>query len=81
MIKANIHEIKAAFSKYLREVEKGERIIICRRNVPLAEIKPLPSRKGSRRPLGLAKGKFQVPPEFFEPLPHDVIVSFKGERE
>ncbi len=28
------------------------------------------------RPIGLAKGEFVVPPEFFEPLPDEVLDSF-----
>lgn len=29
-------------------------------------------------PIGLDKGRFQAPPEFFEPLPADVLASFEG---
>jgi len=80
MIKVNIHEIKAHLSRYLREVEKGETILLCKRNVPVAEIRPLRSERRGERPLGRAKGKFKVPPEFFEPLPPEVIESFEGRR-
>jgi hypothetical protein len=30
------------------------------------------------RPIGLAKGEFQVPHAFFEPLPDDLIKAFTG---
>ena len=33
---------------------------------------------GLRRPLGLAKGTFQIPPSFFDPLPDDVLEAFEG---
>jgi len=80
MIKVNIHEIKVHLSRYLREVEEGETILLCKRNVPVAEIRPLRSERRKERPLGLAKGKFKVPPEFFEPLPPELIESFEGRR-
>jgi len=31
-----------------------------------------------RRPVGLAKGHFQVPPDFFEPLPDELVDAFEG---
>lgn len=80
MIRLNIHEVKTHLSRYLDRVIKGERILICRRNVPVAEIRPIIAERKSRRPVGLAKGTFQVPPEFFEPLPSEVIASFYGEN-
>lgn len=30
------------------------------------------------RPIGLAKGSFQVPASFFEPLPDELLVAFDG---
>jgi hypothetical protein len=30
------------------------------------------------RPIGLAKGLFEVPKAFFEPLPDDLIQAFEG---
>lgn len=80
MIRLNIYEVKTHLSKYLDRVIKGERILICKRNVPVAEIRPVAVERKSRRPIGLAKGHFQVPPAFFEPLPHEVIASFHGEN-
>jgi len=80
MIKLNVHEAKTHLSKYLQLVVKGETILLCKRNVPVAEIRPIPSKPKADRPIGLAKGKFVVPPAFFEPLPDDVIASFYGEK-
>jgi len=72
MIKINIHEAKTHLSRYLDRLAKGESIILCKRNVPIAEIRPISQERKSERPIGLAKGKFQVPPEFFEPLPPEI---------
>jgi antitoxin (DNA-binding transcriptional repressor) of toxin-antitoxin stability system len=60
-------------------VEAGEVVRICRRNVPVAELRPLPEPAPGKRPPGLAKGMFEVPPSFFEPLPDEVVDGFTGE--
>jgi prevent-host-death family protein len=78
MIKLNIHEAKTHLSHYLEEVEQGETIILCRRNQPVAEIRPLPPRRLKKRPIGLAKGKFSVPASFFAELPDEVTAPFNG---
>ena len=43
MISLNINEIKKHFSSFLAKVSSGERVIVCKRNVPIAEIKPIAS--------------------------------------
>ena len=65
MIKLNIHEAKTHLSKYLARLEQGETIVLCRRNTPIAEIRPLPGVLSRPRPLGLAKGTIQILPSFF----------------
>jgi antitoxin (DNA-binding transcriptional repressor) of toxin-antitoxin stability system len=79
MIRLNIHEAKTHLSKYLMRMEKkGEPIVLCRRNVPIAEIRPLPKNRTKRRPLGLGTGTVKIPPSFFEPLPEDIVEGFEG---
>ena len=78
MIKLNIHEAKTHLSRYLVRLAKGETILLCKRNVPIAEIRPIVPEPSKPRPIGLAKGTFVVPPEFFEPLPDDVLNEFEG---
>lgn len=78
MIKLNIHEAKTHLSRYLDRLVKGEYIVLCRRNVPIAEIRPLPQAPKKRRPIGLAKGQFEIPEGFFEPLPPELLDSFHG---
>jgi len=80
MIKLNIHEAKTHLSRYLDLVVNGETILLCKRNVPVAEIRPIPNKPKAKRPIGLAEGKFEIPPIFFDPLPDDVIDSFNGEK-
>ncbi len=78
MTRLNVHQAKTHLSRYLEKVEKGETILLCRRNIPIAEIRPLPKRHEGKRPIGLAKGEFTVGPEFFEPLPDDLLDLFEG---
>jgi len=78
MVKVNIHEAKTHLSRYLAEVEKGETVLVCRRNEPIAEIRPVKQPPVERRPIGLAAGKFEVPESFFEPLPEDLLDAFSG---
>ena len=81
MIKVNIHDAKTHLSKYLARVAAGETVILCNRNVPVAEIRPLPRRRTARRPVGLGRGTFQVPPTFFEPLSQAELEAWTGKVE
>ena len=80
MIRLNIHEAKTHLSRYLGRLAKGETILLCKRNVPIAEIRPIKEAKKNNRPLGLAKGEFCVPPEFHEPLPSEIVDSFYDQQ-
>ena len=79
MIRLNIHEAKTHLSRYLERVLKGETILLCRRNEPIAEIRPLKVLPKTKRPIGVDKGKFEVGPEFFEPLPEEILRAFEGD--
>ncbi len=82
MIKINVHEAKTNLSKYLDRVEAGETIILCRHNKPIAEVRPIPPEVPRQpRVLGMDKGKFEVGPGFFEPLPEEIMRYFRGEGE
>lgn len=80
----NIHEAKAHLSEHLNLLKPGDSIILCRRNIPIAEIIPLvQAKKGgkeakkNKRPFGLAKDDFEIPASFFEDLPEDVLKDFE----
>lgn len=78
MNRINIHEAKTHLSRYVAQVEEGATIVLCRRNVPVAEIRPLRRMRTERRPIGLEKGRLEVPASFFEPLPDDLLDAFEG---
>ncbi len=74
----NVHDAKTHLSKYLARVEQGETIVLCRRNEPVAELRPIRKKRTTPRPIGLEKGRFQVGPHFDEPLPDELIDAFSG---
>jgi antitoxin (DNA-binding transcriptional repressor) of toxin-antitoxin stability system len=78
MIRLNIHEAKTHLSKYLAKLKQGETILLCKRNVPIAEIRPVAQPPRGKRPVGLYKGKFKVPASFLEPLPDWLLDAFEG---
>ena len=77
MIMVNIFEVKAKLSEYLEAVARGERVMICKRNRPIAELRPVDAAPVERR-LGTAIGSVTMPPAFFEPLSDDLLDSFEG---
>jgi antitoxin (DNA-binding transcriptional repressor) of toxin-antitoxin stability system len=77
-INVNIHDAKTNLSRYLERAAAGEVIVVCRRNVPIAEIRALQQRPTEPRPVGLVKG-YSVPDTFFEPLPDALLDAFEGD--
>lgn len=80
MIRVNMAELKANLSSYMERVEGGETIVVCRRNVPIAEIRPLQKHASKPRRVGIDRG-MTVPPSFFEPLPDTLLDAFEGRDE
>ena len=80
MIRVDIADAQANLSRYLASVEGGETILICRRNMPVAEFRPVAKPPAETRPVGTDRG-MTVPSSFFEPLPDDVLDSFEGKQE
>ena len=71
MNKVNIADARANLSRYLARVEAGETITLCRRNVPVAEIRPIHTEPAEPRPIGIDRG-MTVPDSFYEPLPDEI---------
>ncbi len=73
MRQVNIHEAKTQLS---RLIAAGEEIVIARYGEPVARLLPI-RPPVSRRVPGSARGKFEVPPVFFEPLPEELLDAFE----
>ena len=80
MFRTNIADIKAHLSEYVERAARGERIVICRHNTPLAELRPVEEARVEPRPLGPLAGRptFKVSAAFFEPLSEDELASWEG---
>ena len=77
----NVHEAKAHLSEYLAAVERGEEIIIARRNKPVARLVAVePEKPKKRRLFGLAKGKVWISEDFNAPLDDELLGLFTGEK-
>jgi len=77
--RVNIHDAKTNLSRYLAELRSGQALLLCNRNQPVAEIRSL--RKKARKPrIGAAKGEFEVPDSFFDPLPDEILKAFSGKE-
>ena len=79
MNRVNMAEARANLSRYLARVEAGETITLCRRNVPIAEIRPIHATPTEQRPIGIDRG-MKVPESFFEPLPEELARAFGDAR-
>jgi len=73
MRQVNIHEAKTHLSRLIAD---GEEVVIARYGEPVARLVPIRSAP-SRRIPGSARGKFEVSPAFFDPLPDSLLDSFE----
>jgi prevent-host-death family protein len=78
MTTVTIHRAKTELSKFIARVEKGEEIIIARRDKPVAKLVPISQPSKKPRVPGSWKGKFTVPDSFFEPLAEDELKLWEG---
>jgi len=80
MIKTSVADAKAKLSEFLDRAVSGERIVICRHNKPIAELRGYDDAPARPRPIGPLPGRptFEVPSSFFEPLPDDELEAWEG---
>ncbi|MEX2444129.1 MAG: type II toxin-antitoxin system prevent-host-death family antitoxin [Alkalispirochaeta sp.] len=78
MLMVNIHDAKTHLSEYLGKLDTEQEIVLCKRNVPVAVIRPVAVSAG-RRIIGLEKGRLQVPDSFNDPLPVELEALYNGE--
>ena len=78
MIRINVHDAKTHLSRYLARVKRGEVVIICNRNVPVAELRAIATSSTDVRPLGCAAVGVVINPAFFDPLPEELLRAFEG---
>lgn len=76
----NIQEAKTHLSRFAKRVKAGEIIILCERNKPIAEIRPLAQPVRRKIRLGVLKGQFEVPDNFNEPMAEFERIYYGGKK-
>ena len=64
MVTVNISEAKAQLSKLIDRVYHGEKIVIAKNNLPIADL--VAHKPEGKRKLGLLKGKIRLPENLME---------------
>ncbi|RJQ46660.1 MAG: type II toxin-antitoxin system Phd/YefM family antitoxin [Gammaproteobacteria bacterium] len=77
MGKVNIHDAKTRLSRLVDEAAMGEEIIIAKSGKPVARLVPIKPAAVPRR-KGLLKNKIKIHPDFYRPLPEQVLAAFEG---
>lgn len=73
----NIYEAKTRLSQLVDAAASGQDVVVARNGKPLVRITQLvPARQPVR--FGLLQGQLQVPDDFDQPLPADVLAGFEG---
>ncbi|MEX0849348.1 MAG: type II toxin-antitoxin system Phd/YefM family antitoxin [Candidatus Dependentiae bacterium] len=75
MKKANLHEAKTNLSKLVELVAKGQEVIICKADIPVAKLAAFDSNK-KKRELGSWAGKVVIEDDF-DILPDDFMGHFQ----
>jgi prevent-host-death family protein len=79
MIMVNIADAKAKLSEYIEAVSKGEAVVICRHNRPVAELRPIePARIGPRDLTPMFPGETFMTDAFFEPMSAKELEEWEG---
>ena len=76
-MRVSIHQAKTQLSKLIAAAERGEEVVISRREMPVVKIVPVQPAK--KRVFGALKGKIDIGPEFFDPLPEEELALWNSE--
>jgi len=78
MIMVNIYEAKAKLSEFLEAAASGERVVICKHNQPVAELRAIEAVSATPRDLTpMYPGATFTPAAFFEPLAEDEAATWE----
>jgi len=72
----NIHEAKTHLSRLLERVAAGEEVVIAKAGRPVARLIAF-GETPDRRVFGRDAGLFQVPENFDDPLPDEIVAAFE----
>ena len=80
MAQFTVHQAKTNLSKLMAAAERGEEVVIARRDKPAVRLVAVEVAR-PKRVFGSMKGLIDIGPEFFEPLPDDELALWNGEGE
>ena len=72
----SIHEAKTHLSRLIAAALAGKEVLIRRGKEPVIKLTPL--KPAGRRVPGAFKGRIEIGPEFFEPLPEEELLLWEG---
>ena len=79
MLMVNIVDAKAKLSEYVEAVARGEQVIICNRNRPVAELRAIEApRVGARDLTPMFPGQTFITDAFFEPMTEAELREWEG---
>lgn len=75
-MQVTIHQAKTQLSKLIEAVERGEKVIIARGQIPVAELVPAQKKKFK---LGILADQLKGPiPDFLEPMSEEDLRLWEG---
>jgi prevent-host-death family protein len=82
MNKPNIHEVRENLADFVAAAERGDEVLICRRNKPVARLVGLrrPTPSGPRLLGGAPDAGKPLPKSFFDPLPRTLQAALSGRQ-
>lgn len=84
MHQPNVHEVRENLAEYLAAAERGEEVLICRRNQPVARLVAIEQAPPLRKPRPIGKAAdagVPLPAAFFEPLSDALLGALAGRAE
>jgi prevent-host-death family protein len=76
-MQVNVAEAKNKLSELIKAVEDGERVTLCRRGVPVADIVRTKEPSRRERKFGTLKGKIQIiDPDWWKPMTDEEVDAF-----
>lgn len=79
MIMVNIYDAKARLSEFLEAAASGERVVICKHNQPVAELRAIEAASTTPRDLTpMYAGSTFTTEAFFTPLTPDELATWAG---
>lgn len=82
-MKATMHEAKTNLSKLVARARAGEEVVLThgRAQTPVARIVPIDAHEQpalKERPIGLFRGKFEIPDSFFDPMTEEELALWEA---